>query len=38
MVGVFRQQTLYPATATSHYPSKSTAGLQELVRGGQENV
>ncbi|CAG5424004.1 competence-induced protein Ccs16 [Streptococcus pneumoniae] len=38
MVGVFRQQALYPATATSHYPSKSTAGLQELVRGGQENV
>ncbi|VME28158.1 competence-induced protein Ccs16 [Streptococcus pneumoniae] len=36
MVGVFREQALYPATATSHYPSKSTAGLQELVRGDRK--
>ncbi|VJB10357.1 competence-induced protein Ccs16 [Streptococcus pneumoniae] len=36
MVGVFREQALYPATATSHYSSKSTAGLQELVRGDRK--
>lgn len=36
MVGVFREQALYPATATSHYPSKSNAGLQELVRGDRK--
>ncbi|VMH27244.1 adenylosuccinate lyase [Streptococcus pneumoniae] len=36
MVGVFREQALYLATATSHYPSKSTAGLQELVRGDRK--
>ena len=38
MVGVFRQQALYSATRASHQPSRPTAGLQELVRGGQENV
>ncbi|TMR48770.1 damage-inducible protein CinA [Streptococcus pseudopneumoniae] len=38
MVGVFWQQTFYPATRASHQPSRSTAGLQELVRGGQGDV
>ena len=38
MVGVFREQTLYPAPRASHQPGRPTAGLQELVRGGQENV
>ena len=38
MVGVFWQQTLYPATRASHQPGRPTAGLQELVRGGQEDV
>ncbi|NIB81776.1 damage-inducible protein CinA [Streptococcus pseudopneumoniae] len=38
MVGVFRQQTFYPATRASHQPGRPTARLQELVRGGQENV
>ncbi|ORP03606.1 damage-inducible protein CinA [Streptococcus mitis] len=27
MVGVFRQQALYPATRASHQSSRSTAGL-----------
>ncbi len=38
MVGVFWEQALYPATRTSHQPGRPTARLQELVRGGQENV
>ncbi|KYF34989.1 hypothetical protein SMI10712_00015 [Streptococcus mitis] len=38
MVGVFREQTLYPATRASYQPSRPTARLQKLVRGGQENV
>ncbi|TMR57230.1 damage-inducible protein CinA [Streptococcus pseudopneumoniae] len=38
MVRVFREQALYPATRASHQPSRPTAGLQELVRGGQEDV
>ena len=38
MVGVFWEQTLYSATRASHQPSRPTAGLQELVRGGQEDV
>ena len=38
MVGVFREQTLYPTTRASHQPGRPTARLQELVRGGQEDV
>ena len=38
MVGVFREQTLYPEPPASRQPSRPTAGLQELVRGGQEDV
>ena len=38
MVGVFWEQTLYPTPRASHQPSRPTAGLQELVRGGQEDV
>ena len=38
MVGVFWEQALYPAPRASHQPGRPTAGLQELVRGGQENV
>ncbi|ORO96869.1 damage-inducible protein CinA [Streptococcus mitis] len=38
MVGVFRQQTLYSVARAIHQPGRPTAGLQELVRGGQENV